>query len=124
MLGRNVTAKLDENTRTKCHRLCDKILQGVGMSHCDKPSKFTRSECHNLGWTNNRSTLRRNVTGAIVSAGGSLGGRIVWVKMSRGRFVGGRIVKAPDQLVMYVAVVSPPIGLPFFPESGIFHTSL
>jgi hypothetical protein len=33
--------------------------------------------------------------GWIVIAGGSLGGRIVWVEMSRGRFVGGRIVKSP-----------------------------
>ncbi len=42
----------------------------VGMSqfwvdgqsvHCDKPSKFTGSECHNFGWTDNPSTLRRNV---------------------------------------------------------------
>ncbi len=32
------------------------------MSHCDKPSKFTRSECHNLGWIDNPSTLRQNVT--------------------------------------------------------------
>jgi hypothetical protein len=32
------------------------------MSISDKPSKFTRSECHNLRWTDNPSTLRRNVT--------------------------------------------------------------
>ncbi len=51
-----------KNTWTKCHRLWDKILHWVGLSHCDKPSKFTRSECHNLGWTDNPSPLRRNVT--------------------------------------------------------------
>ncbi len=51
-----------KNTQTKCHRLWDKILQWDGLSHCDKPSKFTRSECHNFGWTDNPSTLRRNVT--------------------------------------------------------------
>jgi hypothetical protein len=51
-----------KNTRTKCHRLWDKILQWDGLSHCDKPSKFTRSECHNFGWTDNPSTLRRIVT--------------------------------------------------------------
>ncbi len=51
-----------KNTRTKCHRLWDKILQWDGLSHCDKPSKFTRSECHNFGWTDNLSSLRRNVT--------------------------------------------------------------
>ncbi len=28
----------------------------------DKPSKFTRSEYHNLGWADNPSTLRQNVT--------------------------------------------------------------
>jgi hypothetical protein len=32
------------------------------LSHCYKPSKFTRSKCHNLGWTDNLSTLRWNVT--------------------------------------------------------------
>jgi hypothetical protein len=51
-----------KNTWTKCHRLWVKIIQCVGLSLCDKQSKFTRSECHNLGWTDNPSTLRRNVT--------------------------------------------------------------
>ncbi len=51
-----------KNTWTKCCWLWDKIWQWVGLSHCDKPSKFTRSLCHNLGWTDNPSTLRRNVT--------------------------------------------------------------
>ncbi len=51
-----------KNTRTKCHRLWDKILQWDALSHCDKPSKFTRWECHNLGWMDNLSTLRQNVT--------------------------------------------------------------
>jgi hypothetical protein len=37
-------------------------MQWVGLSLCDKPSKFTTSECHILGWTDNASTLRRNVT--------------------------------------------------------------
>ncbi len=50
-----------KNVQTKCHRLWDKILQWDSLSHCDKPSKFTRSECHNLGWTDNLSTLRQNV---------------------------------------------------------------
>jgi hypothetical protein len=50
-----------KNTLTKCHRLLDKILQRVGLSHCDKISKFTRSDCHNLGWTDNPYTLRLNV---------------------------------------------------------------
>ncbi len=51
-----------KNTRTKCHRLWDKILQWGSLSHCDIPSKFIRSECQNLGWTDNPSTSRRNVT--------------------------------------------------------------
>ncbi len=51
-----------KNTQKKCHRLWDKIVQWDGLSHCDKPSKFTRSESHNFGWTDNPSTLRRNVT--------------------------------------------------------------
>ncbi len=51
-----------KNMQTKCHRLLDKILQWDGLSHRDKLSKFTRSECHDLGWMDNLSTLRRNVT--------------------------------------------------------------
>ncbi len=51
-----------KNMQTKCHRLWDKILQQDGLSHCDKPSKFTRLECHNLGWTDNPSALKWNVT--------------------------------------------------------------
>jgi hypothetical protein len=49
-------------THTKSHRLWDKMALWNSLSLCDKPSKFTRSECHNLGWTDNPSTLRRNVT--------------------------------------------------------------
>ncbi len=51
-----------KKTWTKCHRLWDKILQWDGLSHYDKPSKFNRPKCHNLGWTDNPSTLRWNVT--------------------------------------------------------------
>ncbi len=35
------------------------------------------------------------VTIVIVTVDGMLGGRMVWVRMTRGRFVGGRNVKAP-----------------------------
>jgi hypothetical protein len=42
-----------------------------------------------------RSFRCKNLTGIIVTADGAFGGRIVWVKMLRGRFVGGRIVKVP-----------------------------
>jgi hypothetical protein len=38
--------------------------------------------------------------GRIVTADGSLGGRIVWVELSRGWFVGGQIVLAPGYLIM------------------------
>jgi hypothetical protein len=52
----------------------------------------------NPGWTKNtwmdckgvRMSQRR-----ILTIDGSLGGQIVWVEMSHGRLVGGRIVKAP-----------------------------
>ncbi len=48
-----------------------------------------------LGWTKNTWMDRIGVRmsqGPIVTADGSLGGWIVWVELSRGRFVGGRIV--------------------------------
>ncbi len=51
-----------KNMGTKCHRLWDKLLQRVRLSHCNKPSTLSRSECHNFGWTDNLSTLRWNVT--------------------------------------------------------------
>jgi hypothetical protein len=35
------------------------------------------------------------VTIVIVTVDGMLGGHMVWVRMTRGRFVGGRYVKAP-----------------------------
>jgi hypothetical protein len=41
-LGRNVAAKLEEKHVEKCHRLWDKILQRVSLSHCDKQSKVAR----------------------------------------------------------------------------------
>ncbi len=71
-----------KNTQTKCHRLWDKILQWDSLSRCDKPSKFTRSECHNLGWMDNPSTLRRNVT--VVKCRSR---RFVWWTLSLGRNV-------------------------------------
>ncbi len=48
-----------------------------------------------LGWTKHTWTDRLGVRmsqGCIVTADGSLGGQIVWVELSRGRFVSGRIV--------------------------------
>jgi hypothetical protein len=76
--GHYVTEHLKEGG---CHVTCDKASTSKG------------------GWTKNtwmdRTGLRMS-QGRIVTAGGSLGGRIVWVEMSRGRFVGGRIVKAPN----------------------------
>jgi hypothetical protein len=43
--------------------------------------------------------------GRIVTVDGSLGGRIVWVEMSRGRFVGGRIVWAPTNATLFDRVL-------------------
>ncbi len=54
--------KLDRNTGQKCHRLCDKLSQQVKMSHCDKPSKCSRLECHIFWWMYNPSNLRQNVS--------------------------------------------------------------
>ncbi len=48
-----------------------------------------------LGWTKNTWMDRIGVRmsqGRIVTADGSLGGQIVWVELSRSRFVGGRII--------------------------------
>jgi hypothetical protein len=62
---------------------------------CDKPSTS------NPGWTKNTLKDHTGVSmsrGQNVAADGELGGWIVWVKMLRGRFVGGRIVSAPLQI--------------------------
>jgi hypothetical protein len=37
--------------------------------------------------------------GRIVTADGLLGGQIVWMELSSGRFMGGRIIKAPKYLL-------------------------
>jgi hypothetical protein len=60
---------------TKCHskvgwKICGQNVTDFGtkyynetvLSHCDKLSKFTRSECRNLGQMDNPSNLRQNVT--------------------------------------------------------------
>jgi hypothetical protein len=82
---------------------------------CDKPSKFCfrkgRTWCHIAFWggltscymwqTFNTWTDRsgeRMSQGQIVKADSSLCGRIVWVELSCGRFVSGRIVKEPAEL--------------------------
>ncbi len=84
-----------KNTGKKCHRLWDKLLQWDEVSHHDKLSKFSRSECHNVRWTDNPSTLRRNVTlvnchiRRFVTWTLWLGWKVAWSVR------GGQIVKAP-----------------------------
>ncbi len=39
-----------------------------------------------------------------MTADGLSGGHLVWFEMSRGRFVGGQIVKAPHQVHVHVPV--------------------
>jgi hypothetical protein len=60
---------------------------------CDKTS------ISNPGWTKkiqmDRTSVRMSL-GQIVRAGGSLVGRIVWLKMSLRQFVGGRIDSSPE----------------------------
>ncbi len=58
----NLPEKLNLYCIEMNHRLWDKLLQRVRLSHCNKPSTLSRSECHNFGWTDNLSTLRWNVT--------------------------------------------------------------
>ncbi len=67
-----------KNTRTKCHRLWDKILHCDSLSHCDKPSKFTRSECHNLGWTENLSTVVKCHSRLFVGWTDSVDRNVTW----------------------------------------------
>jgi hypothetical protein len=56
---------------------------------CDKLPTSKPERAKNT-WTG-RIGVRMS-QGRIVTADGMLGGRIVWVELSRGRFVGGRIV--------------------------------
>jgi hypothetical protein len=58
ILGRNVTAELDKNTGTKCHRL----WKWVEVSHCAQNHFNSRSECHIFGWTYSPFTLSWHVT--------------------------------------------------------------
>jgi hypothetical protein len=71
------------------HDVTGQVVWGGQYVTSDKPSTLK------IGWKKNTWTDRIGVRmslGRIVTADGSLGGRIVWVKLSRGRFVGGRIV--------------------------------
>jgi hypothetical protein len=74
------------------HDVTEHFREGGRYVTCDKASTSKG------GWTKNTWRDRTGVRmsqGQIATAGGSLGRRIVWVEMLRGRFVGGRIVKAP-----------------------------
>jgi hypothetical protein len=70
------------------HDVTGQVVWGGQYVTCDKPSTSK------LGWTKNTWTdcigVRMSL-GPIVTANSSLGGQIVWVELSRGRFVGGRI---------------------------------
>ncbi len=71
------------------HDVIGQVVWGGQYVTCDKLSTSK------LGWKKNTGTDRIGVRmsqGHIVTADGSLGGRIVWVELSRGRFVSGRIV--------------------------------
>jgi hypothetical protein len=74
------------------HDVTEHLKEGGRHVTCDKASTSKG------GWTKNTCTDRTGVRmsqGQIVTAGGLLSGQIVWVEMSLGQFVCGRIVKAP-----------------------------
>ncbi len=71
----------------KCHskvgrKVCGQNVTDFGTKY------YSETVCHTV-------TNRPNLPGWNVTADGLSGGRIVWVEMSRGWFVGGRIVNAP-----------------------------
>jgi hypothetical protein len=71
------------------HDVTEHFEEGGCHVTCDKPST---SES---GWTKNTWMDHIGVRmsqGRIVTGDGTLGGWIVWIKLSRGRFVNGRIV--------------------------------
>jgi hypothetical protein len=74
------------------HDVTEHFEEGGRHVTCDKPSNS------NLGWMKNswmdHSGVRMS-QGRIVTADGSLGGWIVWVELSLGRFVGKLMVEAP-----------------------------
>jgi hypothetical protein len=71
------------------HDVTGQVVWGGQYVTCDKLSTSK------LGWTKNTWTDRIGVRMSqrrIVIADSSLSGRIVWVELSRGRFVVGQIV--------------------------------
>ncbi len=92
------------------HDVTEHFEEGGCHVTCDKPSTLKLGRTKNT-WTD-RTGIRMS-QGQIVTTDGSLGGQIVWVELSRGQFVGGRIIKAP-----YLgALVS-------FPTATIISTSI
>jgi hypothetical protein len=89
-LSRNLVTKHPHFASGKGgHDVTGQVVWGGQYVTSDKPSTSK------LGWTKNTWTDRIGVKmslGRIVTADGSLGGWIVWVELSHGRFVGGRIV--------------------------------
>jgi hypothetical protein len=75
----------------------DMMLQSI-LSWVDNMSHVTKLSTLKQGWTKNTWTDRTGIRmsqGQIGTAEGLFGGQIVWVELSCGRFVCGRIVKAP-----------------------------
>ncbi len=79
----------------------DMMLQSI-LSRLDNMSHVTKLSTLKPGWTKNTWRDRTDVClskGQFGTAEGLLGGQIVWVELSCGRFVCGRIVKAPKTLL-------------------------
>ncbi len=74
------------------HDIIKHFEEGGRHVTCEKSSTLKP------GWTKNTRTDltgERMSLGRIFTADGSLGRRIVWVKLLRGRFIGARTDKAP-----------------------------
>ncbi len=88
-----VTNRPNFASRKGGHYVTEHLKEGGRHVTCVKATTSKGGVDENT-WTD-RTGVRMSQE-RIVTAGGLLGGRIVWVEMSRGRFVGGRIVKAPE----------------------------
>ncbi len=102
------------------HNVTGQVVGGGQHVTCDKPStskpgrtKNTRADCIGVRMFQER----------IVTADGSLGRRILWVEMSGGQLVAGRIVWAPKLLAATVnkQVFTSPRPLPDYAQDTL-HT--
>ncbi len=102
-LGRNVTAKLDKKYVDKMSQtLGQNVTVGLKVSPWHSVQVF-RMQCPIFGWMNNPSTEANCHSRRIVEL---LDGRRVWVELSRCRFIGGWIIKAPP-FIYHILFVSP-----------------